>query len=288
MDSSFLSDLKDNKIYVNRSIPIFKNWNTFESTVLSDKGPLTVKWNDVQKLAAAWLIQTGGGGSGVYNLNNFFNNFTALHNRMWQLNYNFGIYDLPDNPIIADVGAGTASMDMFAHQYLPESKFYLIDKKDWDISDIDSIVPLNNFCWKQDWGVVEDAIKNSHYDRNNFVFLSETEDWNFEADLITSYMAWGMHFHKSSYWEQCLKSLKIGGKLVLDINSNWLDSFTEQIDEELGFNHVIMFSYSDKMISLNQEDHRKALQTHYPNYKLDLKKRNPNLIASRCMWIRQR
>ena len=36
--------------------------------------------------------------------------------------------------------------------------------------------------------------------KNNFVFLNQDDEWNFESDLITSSMAWGMHFHKNDYY----------------------------------------------------------------------------------------
>jgi len=286
MTDNFLSDVNGNTIRIDDSNEYFKKWNHFESTVVSDKGPLTVKWNNVQKLAASWLTQTNGHGNGEVSLSNFFKNFDLYHNKMWHLNQSFGVYNLPKDPVIIDVGAGTSTMNMFAHRYLPSSKFYLVDKNQWIVTD--SISTVNNMCWKHDWSVVEDAITASSFDKNNFVFLNQDDEWNFESDLITSSMAWGMHFHKNDYWQRCVNSLKIGGKLVLDVNAHWLKLTTEEIDEAFGCRHSTIFSYSRKMVNLDYTSALNRIQTHYPNAEFDLSKHGADVVATRCIWTRYR
>jgi hypothetical protein len=289
MTDNFLSDENGNTIHIDSKTDYFKKWNHYESIVMSDKGPLTVKWSNLQKLAASWLTQTSGHGNGDVSLANFFKNFDSYHNNMWYLNQNFGIYDLPKNPTIIDVGTGTATMNMFIHKYLPNSKFYLVDRNQWIINDNPNKVRSHdNMCWKHDWSVVEDCITTTGLDRNNFVFLNQFDDWNFESDLITSSMAWGMHFHKSDYWQRCVDSLKIGGKLMLDINSHWLKSATKEIDEAFGCKHSVVFSFSRKMVNLDYASTLERLQKHYPNEDYDLSTYGADVVATRCVWTRRR
>lgn len=289
MTNNFLSDVNGNTIQIDDKNDYFKKWNHFESTVMSDKGPLTVKWSNVQKLAASWLTQTSGHGNGEVSLLNFFKNFDLYHNKMWYLNQSFGMYDLPKDPVIVDVGAGTATMNMFIHKYLPSSKFYLIDRDQWIPSeDPNTVRSFDNMCWKHDWTVVEDAITSSRFNKNNFCFLNHLDNWNFESDLITSSMAWGMHFHKNDYWERCVSSLKIGGKLVLDINSHWLQSATEEIADAFGCRHSVIFSYTRKMVNLDYATTLNRLQNHYPNVEYDVSAHGADIVATRCVWTRHR
>jgi hypothetical protein len=288
MLENFLSDSQGTKLYITE---VFKEWNKFESTVMSNKGPLTVKWNNVQKLAAAWSIQTQMGGGGVTSLSNFFKNFDTYHNKLWMLNQNFGVYDLPDTPTIIDIGAGASIMNMFAYKYLPNSKFYLIDKQNWDVTNTSKVNysrRADDQCWKHDWSVAEDAITSSNFDRQKFNFLDVNDNWDCKADLITSSMAWGMHFHKSVYWDRCIKSLKVGGKLVLDINAFWLTGMVNEIDEELKCKHTIMVSFPKSMISIDTDKYLKILKSFYPNVKYDdTLEYGTDIVAARCMWTRK-
>lgn len=285
MIDNFLSDANGNVIHITENNDYFKKWNHFESSVISDKGPLTIKWRNVQKLAASWLTQTSGHGNGEISLSNFFKNFDLYHNKMWYLNQSFGIYDLVKNPVIVDVGAGTATMDMFLHKYLPSSKFYLVDKDKWTNDNIGS---ADNMCWKHDWSVAEDAIISNGFDKNNFVFLNQNDDWSFKSDLVMSSMAWGMHFHKTDYWQRCIDSLKVGGKLVLDVNAHWLKSITEEIDEAFESKHSVMFSYTRKMVNLDYESVLNRITKHYPNSEIDLSKHGADVVAIRCVWTRNK
>ena len=54
-----------------------------------------------------------------------------------------------------------------------------------------------------------------------------------EADCITSYLSWGWHYPKETYWTKTMSSLKIGGKLILDIRTLPDRDVIGEISEEM-------------------------------------------------------
>jgi hypothetical protein len=268
------ADADGNSIVFDSDTNFFKNWNDYSITVETLKGPITIKWNNVQALAANWFMQTGTL-TRSRSLQSFFDFFPKWVSFNWWQNSQRNIYNLPPNPKIIDIGAGNSVTDLLLQKYIPGSEFYLVDRNSFISPTSKAQTPTKeNPCWQHSWNIVEDAIKASNLDRSKFHFLDISDDWNVEADMITSYMAWCMHFPKEVYWSRVLKSLKIGGRLVLDVNIGWEKEVIEKISDELNCKHTIITSIPIRKCSISEVD------KNQPNRdQLDI-------AAYRCSWIR--
>jgi hypothetical protein len=270
------ADANGNFIPFDESTEFFSNWNEYSVMLNTDKGPITLKWKNVQALAANWFMQTGSWMKSP-NLQTFFDFFPMWVNYNWWQNNQRNVYELPSGSTIIDIGSGNSVFDLLLHKYIPDSKFYLVDRNNFITAKSNAKYPTrDNPCWLHSWNIVEDAIQSSNIDRSNFTFLDIDDDWNVEADMITSYMAWCMHFPKEEYWSRVLKSLKIGGRLLIDINIGWEQQLIEEISDELNCRHTVITSIPIKPI-FNQQ-----ISTVQSN------RDNLNIAAYRCSWIRNR
>jgi len=268
-------DTNSNSIVFDDKLDFFKDWNEYSITIESFKGPLTLKWKNVQPLAANWFMQTGSWSKSA-NLQKFFDFFPLWVNFNWWQNCQRNIYDLPANSKIIDVGSGNSVLDLLLHQYMPDSEFYLVDRNNFINKDSNLGYPSSeNPCWKHSWSVVEDAISTSNLDRSKFHFLDVNDDWNIEADMITSYMAWGMHFPKDVYWKRVLNSLKVGGRLLIDVNIAWEKEMIDEISDELNCRHTVITS-----IPIKIPKPITPYSGEQPN------RDNLNIAAYRCSWTR--
>jgi hypothetical protein len=270
------SDTAGHSIEFDKSFDFFKKWDEYTLTVDSDKGPLTLKWNNVQALAANWFVQTGSL-TGQPMLQNFFEFFPMWVKWNWWNLSERGVYDLPNNPTIIDIGAGNSVLDLLLSQYNTTSKFILIDRNEFiNQSNIPKYPSPDSICWQHSWSIVTDAIQTTSIDSDRFNFIDIEDPWNVEADLITSHMAWCMHFPKHVYWDKMLSSLKIGGRLVLDINIDWEQEYLEEISEALGCRHTVITSFPNKPFVNNLVPVNKPIRD-----KL-------NICGYRCSWIRHK
>lgn len=265
------SDADGNSIPFDDDKMFFKLWNNYSVTVESDKGPITIKWHDVQSLAANWFMQTGVWSP---NLQQFFEQFPRWCNFNWANNQIRGVYNLPDNPVIVDIGAGNSVLDIMLHKYHPNSTMYLVDRNKFVNPSLDPTWPsAESPCWHHSWKIVEDAIQANNLDRSKFHFLDVADPWTMEADMITSFMAWGMHFPKEMYWDRVLGSLKVGGRLVMDINIGWEQEYIEQISDAMNCRHTVITSIMKKPM-LNDKMNGSTNRDHL------------GICAYRCSWIR--
>ena len=85
-----------------------------------------------------------------------------------------------------------------------------------------------------------------------------------------------MHFPKQIYWDRVLSSLKIGGRLVLDINIGWEEEYLDEISEALNCRHTIITSFPNKPI------HNGHLPANQPN------RDKLNIAGYRCSWTRKK
>lgn len=191
------------------------DWTKYQLTVKSDRGDLTVKWSDVETLAKWSNIQAGLYLQETNSLQTFFEHFPRWYQGWWNQRHGMGCYDLPDGAVIVDVGSGIAVQDLLLYSYIPNSKFYLVDKQGFEFRP--GIFYDPNYPCYHNWEVVHDAIRSSGFDASRFSTLNERDPWPEQADCITSYLSWGWHYPKETYWQKTLDSLKIGGKLVMDL-----------------------------------------------------------------------
>lgn len=192
-----------------------QDWWNYTLTVETNKGPITIKWKDANELAKWSNMQAGLYLQPENTLQVFYENFSKWYQMFWDARFKQGAFDLPDNAIVVDIGSGIAVVDLLLANYLPSSKFYLIDKEGFKFEQgiyFDKDYPEYN-----SWGPVLDAISTTGLDKDRFVFQTPDQTFPKDVDAVTSYFSWGWHYPKDTYWERVKESLKVGGKLIMDI-----------------------------------------------------------------------
>jgi hypothetical protein len=106
---------------------------------------------------------------------------------------------------------------MILASYIPRSKFWLVDKEGFTFRP--GIYYDLNYPKYHSWSPVSDAIEASNLDETRFKMIGENDQFPENVDCVTSWLSWGWHYPKEVYWEKAFNSLKIGGKLIMDIRS---------------------------------------------------------------------
>lgn len=245
------------------------NWWKYKLTVDSDRGPLEVEWADLNELAKWSNIQAGLYIRGQESsLQTFFEWFPKWYNMWWPRRHGQGLFDLPDNAVIVDVGSGVAVQDLLLAKYLPESKFILVDKEGFDFKPgifYDPKYPIYN-----SWAPVHDAIKTSVIDPGRFTMQGPDAEWPDQVDAVTSYLSWCWHYPKEIYWQKTLDHLKIGGKFAVDVR--------------LLLDRNIMDEISNAM---NSEPISKIEFGKIPKHIDNMPSPNPDIYGYSAVWIRR-
>jgi SAM-dependent methyltransferase len=195
-----------------------KDWTKYTLSVPTDRGDLTVKWSNVNELAKWSNIQAG-----LYlqpqpsSLQLFFEYFTKWYIYFWEQRHKQGLFDLPDGAKIMDIGSGVAVIDLLLASYIPDSKFYLVDKEGFEFRPgvyYDPEYPVYN-----SWAPVVDAIQTTGIATDRFSMIGEQDKFPEDLDCITSYLSWCWHYPKDIYWDKAFNSLKKGGRLILDVRA---------------------------------------------------------------------
>jgi len=194
-----------------------KEWNHYTLTVNSDRGPLTVKWQDADTLAQWSNIQAGLYLQEKNTLQTFYEFFPRWYQMFWDARARQGLFELADDAVILDIGSGLAVVDLLLASYLPKSKFYLLDKEGFEFYP--GVYYDHNYPEYNSWQPVHDAIRSTGFDPNRFILMSPTDQFPKQVDCVTSYLSWCWHYPKDIYWDQVMSSLKVGGKLILDVRT---------------------------------------------------------------------
>lgn len=247
---------------------IFHEWDHYTLTVETDKGPISVKWKNVEELAKYATLQSGifGGVSDRLTKQTFFDHFKSWSQREWDRRVKMQSFELTPSPTIIDVGSGIAVIDLLLYSYIPNSKFYLIDKDTVEFEK--NIYFSDNYPFYNQWAPVHDAIESSNFDSNRFVIQGPDDDWP-ESDCITSYYSWCFHYPKETYWNKTLNSLKVGGKLILDVRYTKDRNVVEEISESFKCKPII-FEYANTI----------------PKWIDDYQNGDPGVLGHRCVWTR--
>jgi SAM-dependent methyltransferase len=248
-------------------------------TIDSKKGPLTIQWSDMNTLAHYAAMQAGCYHVDIsdvdwYSPDRFIPlhraNFKTWNQDRWVDRENLGVFDLPDGATVVDIGCGVAISDLLLYSYIPNSKFYLVDKDGEWPSNLDpaAVSYTKSHPHYNSWTPIHDAIKTSSFDKDRFHMLSPTDELPEDTDLIMSSFSWCFHYPKETYWEKVRDSLKTGGKLFLDVRLLNDRNVIGEISEEF-----------------------KSLPTLLPIGELPLYLDNPSsvnqeLMGYRCLWIK--
>jgi SAM-dependent methyltransferase len=207
------------------------DWNKYKLNVNTDRGVLTVKWNDANNLALWSNIQAGLYLQDTNSLQTFYEHFPRWYQMFWDARFKQGLFNLPDDSVIMDIGCGVSVIDLLLAQYLPESKFYLLDKEGFSFRP--GVYYDSNYPEYNSWEPVKDAINATNLDSTRFTMMSPTDQWPGQVDVITSYLSYCWHYPKETYWNNVLDTLKIGGKLILDVRNLADRDVVNEITEDM-------------------------------------------------------
>jgi SAM-dependent methyltransferase len=158
------------------------------------------------------------------------------YDQYWERLASMNIFEIPNNAKVLDVGCGSSIMDFILYQYATNPTIYLLDRDDIQYNRPIWADTAEKYPFYHSWSVVNDAIDTSGFNRDNFKFLDPADEWPQDLDLIVSYASWGWHYPFSTYWEQAKQSLKVGGKLSIDLsdtaNNVNLPTVIEMVSEE--------------------------------------------------------
>ncbi len=130
---------------------------------------------------------------------------------------------LPQNANVLNVGCGVGTVELILAQVY-NWKFYMVDKSSVSIMQQKELkyygADGNEHGFYNSWNVLKDGIKSTGLDKSRFVMLEPEDDWPVQMDLIMSSYSWLWHYPLDVYWDRFVKSLKPGGKVMLDILNN--------------------------------------------------------------------
>jgi hypothetical protein len=245
----------------------------------SNKGILTVKWSNKDALVKYLTPQRG---CYFADLSNIIweskNKFEPVHNlyfhskyqERWSWMEELFFKDISDKSKIVDIGCGSSIIDLLLCSYVSNSTFYLVDKEgDWPTNlNPRSVSYSENHPFYHSWDIVEDAINTSGFDKKRFNFLNPENDFPDDIDLIMSSASWCWHYSKDQYWNRVMKSLKLGGKLFLDVRLLKDRDIIGEISEE--------FKSEPKCIKIPL----------MPEYLDNSPNVDPETIGYSCLWIK--
>lgn len=139
---------------------------------------------------------------------------------------------------ILSVGSGTSTLELALASYFPHSRFYLVDKDQYNLELNSAVFTDNRFgddtVFQNSWKPFEDGVITSNLDRSRFTLLEPTMEWPEDIDLIYSFYSWGWHYNYPDYIDR-LSQLKVGGMLVLTVLllQYDVDYFINSIGEKL-------------------------------------------------------
>lgn len=177
---------------------------------------ITTAWSDTE-LFRYWIgrQRTRSGWLADKPLEVFVDDYQTFIREMWHIREGLGVFRLPNNAKVLDIGSGCSVLDLFLSKYLTESIYYLVDKSKEEYTN--GKVYSNEYVYYNDWNVVRDGIRSSNLDINRFHLLDPDDEFPNDIDLIMSNFSWCWHFPLETYINKVIRSLKQNGKLFLTV-----------------------------------------------------------------------
>ena len=134
---------------------------------------------------------------------------------------------------VIDVGCGIATFDLTLHHLNKDIEFFLVDKTTVEYPKQPTYYSQEYYSYNL-WEVFNDSLNSPEVDKSKFNILSPNDEWPDDVDLVISMFSWCWHYPKDYYWTKLVKSLKIGGTLILEVLNVKDRNIIEEISDELG------------------------------------------------------
>ena len=200
---------------------------------------------------------------------------------------------------IVSVGSGISTTELLLMQYFSNSEIFLIDKEEISrpelLPDGECTPEIyrnrdNPRGFYHSWSVTEDAIKTSNLDKSRIHFLNPDDAWPDNVDLVLSSYSWCWAYLREVYWERAMRSLNIGGTLLLDIYRLEDTDVANEISVELGsqperVEYLNTKTNKFKSVSPKLKDNESAPDDYFVQFF------NPDIdgvYGGRYSWIRRK
>ena len=137
--------------------------------------------------------------------------------------------NLPNDPVIIDIGSGNSLTDLALSKFLPNAKFILVDG---DGDNVNKNLHTDKFLTYNSWQMVRDAIRLSNIDSSRFSMHNIDYPFDQQVDMIISTNSWGLHYPIDVYLDKVVNALKPGGYLVIQPVIN-INGYIEQVNKVL-------------------------------------------------------
>jgi SAM-dependent methyltransferase len=263
--------------------------NQFTLDIVHEGQPLFLTWNEsaCTDLIKFYRLQTGGWNWSRPDpsLQEFVaiarpritSHFNDLTKAIGQIDHDGGEVK------IVDVGAGIGIFDLLLHQKLSNRgiapRMFLIDKDETpDPNKKNGLFhnPTTGYHFYNSWYPLIDAISAMGVPRSDFSMMSPSDTWPEEVDVVFSTYSWCWHYPPEIYLNQMLKSLKIGGKVALDLVHRPDRDFVSEISDALGSDPVFTRDILAPHI----------VPGHFLYDKMIVK--DNGSLGRKCGWIRKR
>lgn len=194
-------------------------WTEYHLNVMSDKGNMTLSWDSEYLFDLAYYSCCQIGIT-PFLFQEFFKQNETKRQHEWTRNENLGIYKLPDNSKVLDIGCGMGVNALLMHKYNPTLHISLLDGNDWHGQIGKSPEYLDGYneeyVYYNSWDLTKNCMKKIHADETKFTFLDENSEWEM-YDLIMSTWSYAWHYPLDTYWNKVTQHLNPGGSLLLDV-----------------------------------------------------------------------
>ncbi len=238
--------------------------------VSSDRGPIEARWTMVNEAKELGSLQTSV--SLDWSLTGFTEIYTKMQRDKWHKRWGLGVYKIPDDSTVIEIGCGIGTAAILAAKYLPQSQHHLIDADEVN-TGFGKGSPLwttNGSVLYNTWDVVANGIESSGIDPQRFEFNTLGRNPWPAADMIMSHASWCYHYPTEVYLDKVVSSLKPGGILCVTIRFYDKDDALSKISERLGGPPRAMLTY-DKA----EKPGNFGILTDRDFYKAD------------CVWVKE-
>lgn len=192
----------------------------FDIKLSTDKGPIILAWSNSQHLKYFAMKQNPVKFKISKDDDKLFQEKLQWWSAEWNTFSKIGYFDLPNNARIIDVGSGIGILSLLIHRYLKlqdkNSICYLLDNQQNDTITQD-FTDGCSYGFFNHWEPLHNAISTTNLNKDCFKLLNLFDQFPDQTDLIISRRSWCYHYPYQFYRDRMLNSLKIGGKLCLDV-----------------------------------------------------------------------
>jgi hypothetical protein len=221
--------------------------------VSTDRGEIEILFKVFKKLYQVVSYQVG---IFTEDQDEFCEKLSEKISIQWNEKFKLGVFNLPDNSIILDIGGGVGLLDIVLLKYLNNnSVIHILDK---------TAITKKNKHWGADHGfynnrqVTLDLIESNNIPSASLNFINISDDWPSKLDLIMSNNSYLWHYPKEIYWDKIKPYAVNNCKLAFDIFNRENTDYVQEIEQDINRPATVSYKpapshhwYKDEIYEIN-------------------------------------